>query len=87
MNDLPYTEAMHGVQTAIQHAMNCGDTLATPKHLRVGVDSCQVNDEALARLLIRKGVITEAEYIEEIRVCANRELDRWEAKYPGISFR
>lgn len=86
-NNLPYEAAMHGVQTAIAHAMNQNDRLTEPKHLRVGIDSCQITDEALARLLIKKGIITEAEYLEEVRICANRELDRWEAKNPGINFR
>lgn len=87
MNNLSYEEAMHGVQSAIAHAINLGEKLATPKHLRVGVDSCMVTDDAVARLLIKKGLITEEEYIEEVRIAANRELDKWEIRFFPIKFR
>ncbi len=77
-NDLSYKEAMHGVQSAIAYRIGRGEDLATSKHLRVGVDSAMVTDAALARLLIKKGVFTAEEYAEEIRLEANRELDRAE---------
>ena len=37
-----------------------------PKHLRVGVNSMRSGFHALAMLLIKKGVITEMEYLEAI---------------------
>lgn len=86
-NDLTYEEAMHGVQTGIAFDINAGSNIATPKHLRVGVDSLFINDAALARLLVKKGIITHEEYTEEIRLEANRELDRYESRNPHIKFR
>lgn len=77
-NNLSYHEALHGVQTGVAYEMekNLGST--TPKHLRVGINSTFVNDAALVRLLIKKGVITNEEFMEELRLEANRELDRYE---------
>lgn len=80
-NDLDYTGAMHGVQSGVAMEMELEpSTVATvaTKHLRVGVNSAMVNDAALVRLLVKKGLITHEEYAEEVRLEANRELDRYE---------
>jgi hypothetical protein len=85
-NDLPYDVALHGVQAgaALEIAQaNAGlpdALLRALKHLRVGIDSAMVNDAAMARLLVKRGIITGEAYIEEIRLEANRELDRYEAR-------
>lgn len=44
------------------------------KHLRVGVDSCMVSDNALVSLLIAKGVFTEQEHLEALVAAAEREM-------------
>lgn len=84
-----YEAAMHGVQTGVAFEMgmapNGGGT--SPKHLRVGVNSTMVTDRALAELLIAKGVFSEEEYIEAVANAAEQELARYEALYPGVSFR
>lgn len=53
---------------------------ASPKHLRVGVESAMAATEAVVNLLYKKGIITQEEYskqlIEEVTVRA----DSWEAK-------
>lgn len=68
-----YTSALHGVQSGIAMLIESGDTLATPKHLRVGVDSAHVTNQAVARLLIAKGIITEREYTEAVMVAMEEE--------------
>jgi uncharacterized coiled-coil protein SlyX len=65
-----YRAALHAVQTTL---IEMGDTLATPKHLRVGIDSAHVSDGALVRLLISKGVITEREHLEALVAQAEEE--------------
>lgn len=78
-NNLSYEDALHGIQTGVKFEMERGHSTAhTPKHLRVGIDSAMVNDAALAHLLVKKGVFTQEEYAEELRLEANRELDRYE---------
>lgn len=98
-NDLPYEDAMHGVQAAIAFELQrrfpeVDDAQRRrEKHLRVGIDSAHVTDGAVARLLIAKGVFTAGEYAEAVRLEANRELDRYEDRLraetgmPGLSFR
>lgn len=68
-----YEAAMHAVQTGIALLIERGDTLATPKHLRVGINSAMVTDSAIATLLIEKGVFTEAEYRDALAAAAERE--------------
>lgn len=58
-----------------------------PKHLRVGHD-CRTSDHmALASLLIEKGIVTEEEYAERVRLALNDELAGREEKHPGVKFR
>ncbi len=85
-----YTTAMHGVQTGVkfemQHETREGPT--SPKHLRVGINSAMVNDEAVANLLIDKGIFTRSEYLKYLADAAEAELARYEARAPeGVKFR
>lgn len=84
---LSYESAAHGMQTATAHEQNLGSDSGSPKHLRVGVNSALVNVAALAELLIKKGLITEAEYLEELRLAMNDELARHQDSHPGVTFR
>jgi hypothetical protein len=84
---LSYRDALHGVQSAISYEMEMGIGRAThPKHLRVGVDSAMISDAAVVRLLIEKGVFTEEEFEESLRLQANYELDSYQQKYK-VAFR
>lgn len=69
-----YGAAMHGVQTGIKILLETGDEFASPKHLRVGINSAMATDKGLANLLIAKGVFTEEEYVEAMAVAAEEEL-------------
>jgi hypothetical protein len=51
-----------------------------PKHLRTGLNVAMCDHAAVVRLLINKGIITEAEYREAITEEANREVERYEAR-------
>lgn len=81
-----YTAAAHAIQSAtkLQHALDAQqggepapvlpDTSSgSPKHLRVGLDLRAADHGALVRLLIEKGVFTEAEYLAAIADGAERE--------------
>jgi hypothetical protein len=77
-------EAMHAMQSGVHATMmrmggpGAGDT--SPKHLRVGVNSAMVQVTALVRLLVKKGLITVAEYEAELVDEMNAEADRYEAE-------
>ncbi len=87
-NNLPYLDAIHGVQAGVGYELfrNDGDDSRAHKHLRTGVNSAMCDHTALVRLLIAKGIITPEEYAEEVRLEANRELDRYEDR-AGVQFR
>lgn len=67
-----------GVATEIAHDMN--NAAATPKHLRVGVNSAMVEHGALVKLLIDKGVIDLGEYVVELRDAMKREVEMYERR-------
>lgn len=60
-----YRKASHAMQTGIALEIELAGeqgAAATPKYLRVGVNSAMSDHGALARLLIKKGIITQDEY-------------------------
>lgn len=82
--DLPYLDALHAVQTGVAYTLERDNRLAEPKHVRTGIDSAMINDAALVRLLVKKGLITEEEYAEEVRLETCREVDRYEDRLEQI---
>lgn len=78
---LTYEQAAHGVQSAVAFEMikkgvdpDVHEASRMLKHLRTGVDMRAADAGALATLLISKGVFTEEEYVEAMRMGANEEL-------------
>src|SRR5690348_9895170 len=77
-----YMAAAHGIQSATAFLMDLAeqrqdasiDPGTTPKHLRVGVNMTMVDNGAIARLLIDKGIIQEADYMEYVAQMAEKEL-------------
>ncbi len=60
--------AAHAMQTGVRTEMEtgCRHAETEPKHLRVGVNTALRDTASLVGLLVRKGVITEVEYMEAI---------------------
>lgn len=74
-----YRQLVHAMQSGVATEMHhSSDT--EPKHLRVGVNSSLVNSSALGELLIRKGLITELEYVQAIRDGMKAEVERYEQR-------
>lgn len=85
--NMSYTEALHAMQTGVlydqdrQEQVKTPATLprdASPKHVRVGINSMLVNQAAVVRLLIDRKLFTEAEYMEAVRQEMIREVERYE---------
>lgn len=75
---------MHGMQSGVAMKINFDASDTSPKHLRVGVNSALVDSGAMAGLLIKKGVITEEEYLEMLVEVAERERESYERTLTGI---
>lgn len=75
-----YYAAMHGVQAGVSLDIEDDPSSAEPKHLRVGFNSAFVNEAAIVRLLIDKGLCTEVEYWEHLVAEAEAERTRYETK-------
>lgn len=75
-----YGQALHAMQSGVAYLMGKEPKETEPKHLRVGVNSAMSDQAGLARLLIKKGVFTEDEYVESVTESMNEEADRYEKR-------
>jgi len=73
-----YHRAAHAMQSGVTMDMNYCPSATEPKHLRVGVNSAMSDTAGLAALLIKKGLITEAEYTEAMADQMELEQKRYE---------
>jgi hypothetical protein len=73
-----YFAALHAMQSGVALQLEHNPSGGSPKHLRVGVNSAKVEHAALAKLLIDKGIITEAEYTEALAEMMEREVRMYE---------
>lgn len=79
-----YLAAAHAMQSGVAAEMGFAESRGQrepstePKHLRVGVNAAMVDHSGLVRLLIDKGLITEAEYIEAITEAMETEVNKYE---------
>lgn len=82
-----YHDAAHRIQTAIAVLMgrDAHYSAVEPKHLRTGIDLQKADQCGLARLLIAKGVFTEAEYVHYITVSAIEEADSYETIVQAVT--
>lgn len=87
-----YHVAAHAVQAGVAMEMNDdppshSGSPVSPKMLRVGVNMAMVEHGALARLLIKKGLITNEEYMTELVAGVEDEQrayeERLSARYGG----
>lgn len=76
-----YAAAMHKVQTGIGFI---GGKALEPKHLRVGINSAHITHDALATLLIERGVFTLEEYEAAVADAAEREAAHYQAAVQEI---
>lgn len=75
-----YLAASHAMQSGVAAEQGAGSPDGTPKHLRIGVNSAQVSVAALARLLIDRGLFTEAEYVAAQADEMEAEVARYEQR-------
>ena len=75
-----YVAFAHAMQSGVAFDLHRGLDMAgaTPKHLRAGVNSAMVQNSALAKLLIDKGIITEKEYFTAIRDGMKQEVEKYQ---------
>jgi hypothetical protein len=73
-----YIAAAHAMQSGVAMEMNYRSQPTEPKHLRVGINSAMVDHSALAKILIDKGIITDAEYMKALADAMEAEKLRYE---------
>lgn len=80
-----YLAAAHAVQAGVAMELNDDPpsnsaSAASPKMLRTGVNLAMVQQGALVRLLIQKGLITEEEYFTELVAGVEDEKRQYEER-------
>ena len=76
--DQRYRKALHKMQSAIAWLIHHSDGQykgASPKHLRVGINSLKAEQAALAHMLIERGLFTLKEYQEAMTVALEHEAE------------
>ncbi len=76
--NMSYLQACAAMQSGVAFDQANGSKDGSSKHLRVGINSALSSHCALVKLLIAKGLITEAEYLEAVRLEMVAEVDRYE---------
>ena len=76
----------HAMQTGVKfdHEVLRSDD-GTPKHLRVGVNTCKVDHAALVHMLIELGVIKREDYFLAIRKMMAKEVDTYDKKVKSVN--
>lgn len=74
-----YVEAQHGMQSGVALKMYEEPTETSPKHLRVGVNTAMVDQAAVVKLLLDKGIFTMEEYYVALAEQMEAERDRYQA--------
>lgn len=75
-----YERAAHAMQTGVQLELTrdgAAAAAASPKHLRVGINAVMADHGALAALLIRKGLISEEDYLQALVEGMEAEVGRY----------
>src|SRR3972149_2312790 len=80
-----YEKAMHSMQAGVALLMGYDPSETNPKHLRVGINSAMLESNAIGELLIKKGLITEEEYMIAITEAAEKEADRYQEHLTDIT--
>jgi hypothetical protein len=76
-----YHAAAHAVQSGVAHELEAIDpSSGSPKHLRTGVNLLFCGASAMVKLLVAKGIITEAEYDDALIAEIEAEQTRYEAR-------
>lgn len=74
-----YFAAAHAMQSGVAFMMSYDRKQTDPKHLRVGINGALCDQGGLVTLLIRKGLITEEEYLQAILQSMEAEVERYKA--------
>jgi hypothetical protein len=77
-DDERYLAAAHAMQSGVALEMQRNPRPTEPKHLRVGINAAMADMGGLVALLIKKGVITDAEYRVAIADAMECEALRYE---------
>lgn len=71
-----YQELAHAMQSGVAYEKD--EFEREHKHLRVGINTAHVDHSALATLLIKKGIITQEEYMDALVEAMETEVKRYE---------
>ena len=75
-----YAALTHAMQTGVAYKMERAPAETTPQHLRVGVNCAMSEQGALVGLLMKKGIITEDEYLDALIESMEGEVQSYQTE-------
>jgi hypothetical protein len=75
-----YVRAAHAIQSGVALEHTKGSRDGSPKHLRTGINLRATDHRGLVRLLMDKGIISEAEYVKAMADAAEEEVTAYEQR-------
>lgn len=72
-----YVKLAHAVQSGVAVRNDKSDQ--EPKHLRTGINVAMCDHAALVQLMLDKGIITQAEYLDALNDSLQKEVDKYRA--------
>lgn len=77
-----YLAAIHAMQSGVAYEMNYAKfaSATEPKHLRVGVNNALVQQTAIVKLMVAKGIITMDEWWKTLADEMEAEVARYEVE-------
>ena len=85
-----YAKAAHAMQSGVKMIQNFEhsemsshstfEASDSPKHLRVGINATMCDEAALVKLLVKKGLFTQLEYVTAIVDEMESEVKRYEKR-------
>lgn len=85
-----YLALAHAMQSGVATEMQLAQSGARrhestePKHLRVGINAAMVDHGSLVSLLVKRGIITEVEYLRALRDGMREEVKRYEKRLSDL---
>jgi hypothetical protein len=74
-----YKRLAHAMQSGVALMLERCDE-ASPKHLRVGVNSALVDSGTIAELLVERGIFTRKEFLRKLVETMRREVEDYQER-------
>lgn len=79
-NKARYEAAAHAMMTGVSYVMQYDPNETDLKHMKVGINNSFIGQAVILQILIRKNIITEEEYWEELVIFMEKEVEMYKQR-------